>query len=228
MTRIGNVMRLQLVNRQAYVVLPLIVLGGAVLIAFLVFLLVPYGGPKHAIGATAAPLWAFVVVGIQALTLSFPFSQALGVTRRDFHLGTVMTAALTSGMLALIYLAIALLEKATGGWGMSGFFALPGLDGDAPLAALASYFTLAMLCFLSGYWCAAIFKRWGTVVLLTVLVGVSLAVVAAALLVIRFGAWDAVVGWLVSQGVLGMSAWGLVLAAALTASSYVTLRRVTQ
>jgi len=228
MTRVANVMRLQLMNRQAYVTVPLIVLGGAMLVALLVFLLIPYGGPKYAGAASVAPLWSFMAVGVQALTLSFPFSQALGATRRDFHIGTLLTAAMTSAMLALIYVVIALIEKATAGWGVNGYFATPGLDGDAPLAAFASYFVLAMLCFLVGYWSAAVIKRWGTVVLISALVGVAIALTVAALLLVRFGAMQAVAEWAVAQGALGLDAWGLLLVVVLAATSFLTLRRITQ
>ncbi len=228
MTRVTNVMRLQLMNRQSYVIVPLLVLGGAALLALAIFLLVPYDGPKYAVMAAAAPLWAFLVVGVQALTMSFPFSQALGATRRDFHIGTLLTAALTAAMLALIYLVIALLEKATNGWGVNGYFATPGLDGDAPLAAFASYFVLAMLWFLIGYWSSAVLKRWGLVVLLNVLVGLAIALTVAALLLVRFGAMQAVAEWVVAQGALGLDAWGLLLVVVLAASSYLTLRRITQ
>ncbi len=228
MTRVTNVMRLQLMNRQSYVIVPLLVLGGAALLALAIFLLVPYDGPKYAVMAAAAPLWAFLVVGVQALTLSFPFSQALGATRRDFHLGTLLTAAMTSAMLAIIYLAISLVEKATNGWGLNGYFSTPGLDGDAPLAAFASYFVLAMLCFLVGYWSAAVIKRWGTVVLISALVGVAIALTVAALLLVRFGAMQAVAEWAVAQGALGLDAWGLLLVVVLAATSFLTLRRITQ
>ena len=56
-------------------------------------------GPKYG-GGAQAPLWYFDVVGIQALTLTFPFSQAMSVTRREFFLGTLLTAAFTSSILA--------------------------------------------------------------------------------------------------------------------------------
>lgn len=226
MTRALNVVRLQLVNRQTYIVMPLIILGGAFLLAFLVFALIPAEGPKYAYGATVAPLWYFTAVGVQALTLTFPFSQALSVTRRDFHWGTLLTAAITAAMLALIYVAVAAIESATSGWGLNGYFSLPGLGSEAPLTSLLAYFVIAMLFFLSGYWSAAIQRRWGTTVLVTVLVGAALLLMAGLLLAIRFGAWDAVTSWMMAQGTLDTAAWGLVLAGALAVSSWATLRGV--
>ncbi len=82
-------------------------------------------GPFYG-GGQQAPIWYFGVVGIQALTLTFPFSQAMSVTRWEFYLGTLLTAALTSAILAVIAVVGGLIEQATDGWGINGwFFALP-------------------------------------------------------------------------------------------------------
>ena len=67
-------------------------------------------GPKYG-GGAQAPLWYFLVVGIQALTLTFPFSQAMSVTRREFYLGTLLTAALTSAILAGIFVVGGFIEQ---------------------------------------------------------------------------------------------------------------------
>lgn len=226
MNRIVNVMRMQLVNRQTYIGMPLIILIGAFSLAVFVIVLVPTAELKFAGGAAVAPLWYFLVVGVQALTLTFPFSQAMSITRRDFHLGTLLTAAITAIMLAGIYLVISLIEAATGGWGVNGYFTLPGLSGNELYVAALTYFVVAMLLFLSGYWSAAVFKRWGAMVLTIILTGLAILLTLAFLLAIRFGALDAVVHWVVAQGMLGMSLWGLLLAVVLAAGSYLMVRRV--
>ncbi len=226
MNRIVNVMKMQLVNRQTYIGMPLIILSGSFLLAMFIFLLIPSGEMKFAGGASVAPLWYFTVVGVQALTMTFPFSQAMSITRRDFHLGTLLTAAITAAMLALIYFTFSLIESATGGWGLNGYFTIPGLKGNELLSAGLTYFVVAMLFFLTGYWSTAVFKRWGAVVLTTILTGVAILLTLALLLSIRAGTFDAIVQWFVTQGLLGMSLWGLLLAAVLAAGSYLMVRRV--
>lgn len=226
MKRIANVMRMQLVNRQTYIGTPLIILTGTFLLAVLVFLLIPTEELKFSGGAAIAPLWYFLVVGVQALTLTFPFSQAMSITRRDFHLGTLLTAVITAAMLAGIYLVISLIEAATGGWGVNGYFTIPGVSGSELYVVALGYFVVAIVLFLSGYWSAALFKRWGTTVLTTVLIAIGLLLTAAALLTARFGEWDNAVNWVARQGLLGMSLWGLLLAAVLAAGSYLMVRRV--
>ncbi len=226
MNRIVNVMKMQLVNRQTFIGMPLIILSGSFLLSMFIFFLVPTDELKSAGAAAAAPLWYFMVVGVQSVTLTFPFSQAMSITRRDFHLGTLLTAAMTAAILAAIYFVISLIEAATGGWGLNGYFTLPGLSGNELVIAVLTYFVVAMLMFLSGYWSTAIFKRWGAVVLTIILTGIAILLTLALILSIRAGTWDAIVNWTVSQGLLGMTLWGLLLAAVLAAGSYLMVRRV--
>lgn len=226
MTNVIKVVRLQLLNRSTYVYMPLLILAGALLLALLVFALIPTSEAKYGFGAAGAPLWSFLVVGVQALTLTFPFSQALSITRRDFHLGTLLTAALTSGMLAAAFAAIGVIERATHGWGMNGYVTLPSLGGDAPGAAFLAYFVIAMLFFVSGYFCAAINKRWGALALIAALVGLTLVLAVVILLVFRAGVAGEVEAWLVAQGALGLALWGLALLAVLGLGSLAVIRRM--
>ncbi len=225
MSRTLNVVRLQLVNRQTYIWIPLLILGGAWALTLLVFAMIPYGGPKYG-GGAQAPLWYFMAVGIQALTLSFPFSQALSVTRREFYLGTLLTAALTSGILASIFVVGGLVERATTGYGLNGyFFFLDWLWAAGWGAAWLAYFAIAMLLFIAGFWGATIYKRGGGLALTIVLVGLGAALVALMWLIGLADAWGAVGTWIDAQGGLGLTLWGILLTAVLAASSYLTLRR---
>lgn len=226
MNRIGNVMKMQLVNRQTYIGMPLIILTGAFLLAVIVFLLVPTDELKFAGGAAVAPLWYFTVVGVQALTLTFPFSQAMSITRRDFHLGTLLTAAITAAMLAATYLVISLIEAATGGWGVNGYFTVPGLSGEELFFAALAYFVAAILLFLSGYWSAAVYQRWGAVTLTAILTGLAVLLTLGFILAVRFGTLQQAIQWIAMQGILGMSLWGLLLAFVLAAGSFLMVRRI--
>jgi len=228
MNRTLNVIRMQLVNRQTYLWVPVIVLGGAFAITLAIYGIIASAGVEGPMygGGAQAPLWYFAVVGAQALTLTFPFSQAMSVTRREFHIGTHLTAALTAALLALIFAVGGLVEQATIGWGMNGyFFYIPWVSDGGPAAAWLFFFSLAMLFFVFGYWGATIFKRFGTAVLTAVLLGIALILVGLLWLVGRLEAWAQVGAWLGAQGSLGLTLWGLLLIAVLIASSYLTLRR---
>ncbi len=225
MSRTLNVVRMQLVNRQTFIWIPLIILGGAFLVTMLIWAMLPPGATKYS-GGSQGPLWYFVAVGVMAFAYTFPFSQAMSVTRREYFLGTLLTAALTSGILTAIFLVGGAIELATDGWGVNGwFFYLPWVWDQGTAVAGLGYFVLAMLLFVVGMWCAILYKRFGTVVLVTILVGLAVLLVGAMWLVGRLDAWGAVGHWLGTSGVLGLTACGAVVAAVLAAVSYLILRR---
>ncbi|HWM15713.1 MAG TPA: hypothetical protein VNP97_03905 [Microbacterium sp.] len=228
MSRTTNVVRMQLVNRQTFIWIPLIVLGGALVITLAIYAMLGSAGVETAMygGGAQAPLWYFLVVGIYSLTLTFPFSQAMSVTRREFYLGTVLTAVLASAILAVVFMVGGLVEQATGGWWMNGFFFyLPWIWESGPAAAGVFYFTVAMLFFVIGFWAATVYKRFGSLVLTTTLIGVGILIVVGLFIVGRLNAWAQVFTWFAAQGSLGLALWGILLTAVLAAMSFLTLRR---
>jgi hypothetical protein len=225
--RIGRVVRMQLINRQTFIWVPLIILGGSFVLSLAIFAIIPVDEPKYG-GASQAPLWYFFAVGIQALTLTFPFSQAMSVTRREFFVGTNLTAALTSAILAAVFIVGGLIEGATHGWGMNGYyFRLDWVWEQGPAVAGLLYFLIALLLFLAGFAGATIYKRFG--VLWITVVGVGLSVVVVALVALltwteSWGtAWDAVAG----AGPLGLAAWIAAAVVVLGGVSFLILRRAT-
>lgn len=230
MNRTLNVIRMQFVNRQTFVWLPVIILAGAFAVTLAVYAIIhsATGGTDGMYGGGAqAPLWYFMIVGVYALTLSFPFSQAMSVTRREFYLGTLITAALTSLIMALVFVVGGLLEVATDGWGMNGFFfSLPWLWEAGPAAAGVFYFVVAMFFFVIGFWGATIYKRFGPMGLTVALVGVAVVLLGVIWLITHTGSWPTVWEAAVSAGPLGLTLWGAVLTAALAASCFPMFRRL--
>src|SRR3546814_13125197 len=98
MNRTLRVIRMQLVNRQTYIWVPLLVLGGSWVLSMAVHFTLNSAGVASETfsGGAQAPLWYFLFVGVQALPLPFPFSHAMRVTRRAFYLGHLLTTILTS------------------------------------------------------------------------------------------------------------------------------------
>ncbi len=228
MNRTLNVVRLQLVNRMTYIWIPLIILFGALAITLAIYAMVTSGGGTVMMfsGGAQAPLWYFMVVGIQALTLTFPFSQAMSVTRREFFLGTLLTAALTASILSTIFVVGGLIERATNGYGVNGyFFVIPWLWAPGWWAAWLGYFAIAMFMFVIGFWAATIYKRWGSLAITLVLIGLGVLFVGALWLIGRLDAWAAVGGWFSTQGTVGLILWGVLVTAVLAATSFLTLRR---
>jgi hypothetical protein len=231
MNRTLNVVRLQLVNRQTFIWIPAIILGVTALITLAVYVIIhsATGGDNDGMygGGLQAPLWYFFAIGIYALTLTFPFSQAMSVTRREFYVGTLLTAAATALGMAIVFVVGGLIEAATGGWGMNGyFFHLPWIWESGPLAAGLFFFVVAMGFFVIGFWGATVYKRFGPMGLTIALVLVAVVLLAAVWLITQTGSWPAVWGWLVTSGVLALTLWAALLVVVLAGSSFAMFRRL--
>lgn len=227
MRRTLNVVRLQMINKNTFIWVPLIVLAGAVLVSVLIYAMIPVDTPKYG-GGGQAPLWVFFAVGMSAMTLTFPFSQAISITRREFFIGTMLAAIIGSAFMGLLFLIGGGIEKLTNGWGVNGWvFYLPDLWAAGPGGAFVVFFTLALFFFVIGFTGATIYKRWGALMITIVGVGIGLLLVAAVFLITRLELWGQVGIVLGQLGALGVALWGLVGVGVLMVISYLTLRRAT-
>lgn len=227
MNRTLNVVRMQLVNRMTYLWIPLIILFGSFALSLVVFALIPSTGIKIS-GGASAPFWYFAVVGAQALTLTFPFSQALSITRREYYLGTLLTAALTSAGLTAIFVVGAAIESATGGWGRNGyFFTLQWIWAAGPAMAALFYFSSAMLFFVVGFTGATIYKRFGMLWLTVTIIAAVALLVGVFWIVGRLDAWVAFFSWFVDIGAGGITLLLAGLVVVLAAAAFPVLRRAT-
>lgn len=229
MNRTASVVKMQLVNRAAFIWVPLIVLGGVFVVTWAIWWIIWSTGDVTGQlfgGGAQAPLWVYGIVGVQALTLTFPFSQAMSVTRREFYLGTLLTAALSAAVLAVIFVIAGFLETWTDGWGVNGhFFAMPWIWDAGPLVAGFFVFVLAMLFFVIGFWAATLYKRFGSIGLTLMLVGVGVLLVAALYFLIRFDAWGPVFEWFARIGPEGLTLMLGALALVLAVCAFPALRR---
>ncbi|WP_454299254.1 hypothetical protein [Salana multivorans] len=228
MNRTLNVVRMQLVNRQTFVWIPILVLSGAFVLTYAIYLMIRQAGGEGPLvgGGAQAPLWYFLVIGVQSLTLTFPFSQAMSVTRREFYLGTLLTAFCGALLISTVFVLIALLEDATDGLGVGGVFArVGGLWDEGVLVTFGFYVMIAMLAFVVGFLAATIFKRYGTFWLVAGLLALAALLVAAIWIITATESWGAVWEWLVTQGWGGLVGWGALLTAVLAGLAYIPLRR---
>lgn len=227
MRRILNVVRLQLINRNTFIWTPLIVLAGATLVSVLIYAIIPTDAPKYG-GGGQAPLWVFFAVGLSAMTLTFPFSQAISITRREFFVGTMLAAVLGSAFMGALFLIGGGIELLTNGWGVNGWmFYLPDVWAAGAGGAFVIYFTLALFFFVVGFTGATIYKRWGSLMITAVGISVGLLLVAAVFLITKFEQWEQVAAVIGQLGSLGLALWGLVGVVALMGVSYLTLHRAT-
>jgi hypothetical protein len=225
MRRTFNVIRLQLINKGTFVWYPLVILAAAVVISVLIYALIPVDEPKYG-GGGQAPLWYFFAVGMSAMTLTFPFSQAMSITRREFFFGTMLTAVLASALMAVLFLIGGGIELATNGYGVNGYvFHLPWMWEAGPLGAFVVFFSLALFFFVIGFTGATIYKSWGQLVLMIVSIGLSLVLIGLAFLATRLEMWEQIWLGILDLGAVGLALWGLVAVAVLTGVSFLAFRR---
>jgi len=230
MNRTLNVVRMQLINRQTFVWIPLIVLTASFAMSLAIYGILRSAGVPGPIygGGSQAPLWVLLAVGISSLSLTFPFSQAMSVTRREFFLGTLLAAAGSAFLLAVVFMLGALVEQWTNGWGIeSYFFALDWVVTSGPLVAGFFYFVVALGLFLMGFWTAIVYKRFGPLWLTVLLVGLGALLVGAVWIITSADAWVQVITALAEAGPVGLSLWIAAVTALLGVLSYLTLRRAT-
>jgi hypothetical protein len=225
MSRTLNVIRLQLINKQTFIWVPLIVLAGAVLVSIAIYAMIPLDTPKYG-GGGQAPLWIFFGTGITAMTLTFPFSQALSITRREFFIGTLLSAVMTSTFMSVIFLIGGGIELLTNGYGVNGYvFHLPWIWEAGPLGALVVFFTLPLFLFVLGFTGATIYKSWGPVALTVVSLALVLVLLVVLFVITRLELWGEIWAGILGLGALGLALWGLVAVVALAAVSFLAFRR---
>ncbi|GAB3532396.1 hypothetical protein GCM10027403_04570 [Arthrobacter tecti] len=225
MNRVIKVMRMQLTNRWIFIGIPIIILVGSFGLSVAIWSFIPYEGAKYS-GGSQAVMWYFFALGMQSLTLTFPFSQGLSITRRTFFIGTMILFAGIALATALLYWLMGLIEQATGGWWVNGrFFAIEWIADGPWYQPIAFYFATMMALFLIGFWSATIYKRWQATGLVVAGISVALLLVAGMYIVGTRNAWPEVGQFLASQTQLNVAGWLTVLVLALAGGSFLTLRR---
>lgn len=225
MNRTLKVVRMQFVNRMTFVWLPLIILGASWAMSVAIFALIPYDGAKYG-GGSQAPIWYFFALGIMALSYSFPFSQALSITRREFFAGTMIAAIGTSVLLGVVFALGGAIEQATRGWGLNGyFFYLDWVWRSGAGVAGLFFGSVSLLLFVLGFWGATIHRRFGPLGLTIASVTVGLALIALVWIITQMQVWPQVGAWM--AGLDGLALSGIILLATIVlgAGSFATLRR---
>lgn len=229
MNRAVGVVRMQLINKWTFLGIPGVILGSSFALTLAIWAMIPASatGAKYS-GAGQAVMWYFFALGIQSMSLTFPFSQGLSVSRRNFFIGTVGLFAVVAAVVAGLYVVLGHVETATRGWGLDGqMFALHWVAERPWFIQLFFYFVLMMFLFLTGFWGATLYKRWQATGLLAAGIALALLLVGAAAVITWRGWWGSFGAWIITltPGSIGLLA--LALAALLGLGSYLTLRRAT-
>lgn len=228
MNRPLAVARMQLLNKWLYLGIPGIIIVSSTLIAIAILALIPQGEGTRLAFSGQAVMWYFLVAGVQSLSLTFPFSQAMSVSRRSFYIGTLALFSLLALALGVLYWLLGLVERATNGWGVDGnIFALPWVAESDWWVQILLYFALTILLFMFGFWFATVYRRWRTIGLVAALLGFALILLGGVAAATATDSWAAVGAWFIQLTPLSLSGWLLLAGVLLAAGSYGTLRRAT-
>ena len=230
MNRVVKVARMQLINKWSFLGIPMVILLASTLMTLAIWALLPASAREGTLysGSGQAVMWYFLALGIQSLTFTFPFSQAMSVSRRTFYLGTLGLFATIAMGYAILYYLLGLVEKATGGWGFNGqLFALGWIAGNNAAIQILFYFVAMVLLFMIGFWAATVYMRWKATGLLIAGIGFAVVLLGLVALATLNDAWPQVGAWFAAMQVLGLSIVLGGLCVLLAGGSYLTLRRAT-
>jgi hypothetical protein len=228
MTTWINVARYHLVQRLNYLVLPWAVLAFAFVVDVAVLDLIPAGHSAHRyVGGIGSIFVLLFVLGVQSVARSLPFGLTLGLSRRSYYLGTALLGVALSAVYGLALTVGQVIERATGGWGLSmGFFRVPYiLDGPWYLTWLTSFVALALL-FVYGMWFGLVYRRWNVPGLVAFIAGQIIVVLAGALAATWSHGWPSIGRFFTALSAAGLTGVLAALVAALLAGGFATMRRV--
>lgn len=231
---IWRIVRLHAVNPSIFFLVPAMVLGGAWAITMVIALiLLGSGVPMESTGfeyswAVLSPQWYLIVVGVQAVSYTFPFALGFGATRRDYWLGTGLMFVLASLLYAVVIATLLVIERATGGWGIgAGMFDALWYVGADWFTAFYTTFALQLLVLFIGAGVTTVFMRWRMKGLLTLAFG-GMAVILGLIAVLTFTeSWAPLGEWLASIGLVGVFTLVLVTALAWAVAGFLVIRRAT-
>ncbi|HXW46804.1 MAG TPA: hypothetical protein VEL03_18585 [Streptosporangiaceae bacterium] len=223
-----KVARFQLVDRTGYIILPWAILA----FDFLVNLaLIASWRAPHApaqTGACAAIYLFFMVVGALSIFQALPFALSLGVSRRSYYAGTALLAIGLAVVYGLALAVLQVIERATGGWGVSlRFFRVYYiLPGPWYLTWLTSFVGLTLM-FVYGMWVGLVYRRWNLPGLVVFFAAQATLAVAGVIAAARASAWPAIGHFFTTLSAAGLTGLLAALAAVLLAGGYATMRHVT-
>ena len=229
MTSLVKVARLHLVDRFSYTWLVWGVLAFTFVINLAIFAVVPRTQASGNFTGALVTIYIFmIVIGLQAATRFLPFGLALGVSRRTYHLGTVLLVVALCALYAAILTALWALEGATNGWGLQmHFFRVPWILDGPWYQVLVTNGVLLALVFLFGLWAGLIYRRFGLIGTVVFSALWVIAGVGAVLLITWRQWWPAVGSYLSELNILAASGMLALVAVALAGGGYLTIRRIT-
>lgn len=229
MKRVWNLMRVGVINTPTMLWIPFLVLAIAAVISIAVFAVVPAAPTGQAMisGGMNAPLWYFMPLGIQAVAFLFPFSIALGATRREYALSCFLSALLLGIALSVVTTVGGAIEGVTEGWGHRWyFFRLPWMWDDGWFGAFLLTAAITWFFYLLGFAFTVLYKRLGTVALILAVGTLVLALVGVLWIVVASAGWASLFAWFNWFGPFSTAGFLTALSVIVAGGAYWAIRRL--
>ena len=235
--RIRNVVRIHVANPIPTLVVPWLIFAAvfALNLAIWIAIASAAGGRDQldpdAFANNGAISWIYVflmVAATQAMNLTFAFALGLGITRRDYFLGTALYLAGLAVFYATGMTVLAAIESATNGWGIEGYIFAPLFVGDLPLVQqFAAHLLIALLFFGTGLFTGAIFVRWRAIGLYVFFGALVFGIAGLILITSLVDGWKSVGAFFTDQSPLTVIAWTLPWSVVMAVLASFILRRAT-
>ncbi|MCV2395359.1 hypothetical protein OEB99_13665 [Actinotalea sp. M2MS4P-6] len=179
-------------------------------------------------GGVTWVLFFLVAMAVQAMSLTFRFALGLGMTRRDYYVGTVAYLAGLAAMYAVGIAVLAQVERATDGWGLGGRFFAPWFLADLPAWQLwylnaAVGLMLAMI----GTVVATMWVRWKALGLYTFFGAFAVILVATGWSLTVSESWGSLGRYLTTHEPAAIVSWTLPVSLLCGLLGFAILRRAT-
>lgn len=236
--RIWRVVRLNLVNKWSTIWVPVMIMAFIWLINYLIWWIIwaatapadrahAFEGTQWSGGASYIFVY-MLVIGIQVISMTFPFALGYSVTRRDFYLGAALTFLLLAAGYALGFTVLSAIEEATGGWGLGGHLFTSIYFGDGGFfSRLFIVFVVMLFFFFTGSISGTLYMRWRMNGVLVAGAVLALIIVGAIALITFTASWPAVGDWFATMGPLGVATWLLLPTAVAAVAGYFVISRAT-
>lgn len=201
-----TVARVQAMDAVNVLVLPWVVLGSALVINLLVWVLVEGAAEGGTGGISSLYGYSMAMVAV-LVSRGFPYLVGMGVTRRSFLGGTALMLLAYAAVSSLALTALHGLEALTDGFGLGGRFFRVAWFTEVPAWQLPVVYALPMV-FAAGLTLpfAAAYLRWRATGIVTLLAATALLVVVGLWAVGRVDGWAGLFAWFDSLGPLVLSA----------------------
>lgn len=194
MNRVLKVTRLHTNKISSFATAPLMILALVMVVSVVIAIAIQRAGSvpgtaEYIEGArwNSGVVWSLpgflIYYGVQAVATTYPFALALGTTRRNFVVGTMLANALQAAYVTLLLVVLLGIERATDHW-FASVYVLDtyALGAGNPWVLAVTGFIGVLFCLTVGGFFGAIWVRFGAKG--PAVVGAGLALVVAVLLLV--------------------------------------------